>query len=69
MGDWDLTSNEMEPIPYVEYDVAAIFSHEMFNPINSKNNIAVVRLAQAVNLGEVPTITTACLPSKYYKIA
>lgn len=61
LGEWD-TRNTNEPLPDREFGVSRIFIHPAFNILNSKNNIAIVRLSSNVNLGEFPTIGTGCLP-------
>ncbi|XP_058450708.1 phenoloxidase-activating factor 2-like isoform X2 [Malaya genurostris] len=62
LGEWD-ASAASEPIPAQEYNVVKIFIHPSYTSSNLKNNIAMLRLSSAVNLGTTPTITTACLPS------
>lgn len=66
MGEWDILSLK-EPIPFAEISVANIFIHPNFDNKTNKNNIAIVRLTQKFNLGEVPTITTGCLPCAHEK--
>ncbi|XP_055611765.1 phenoloxidase-activating factor 2 isoform X2 [Uranotaenia lowii] len=62
MGEWD-ASAASEPIPAQEYTVVKIFIHPSYTATNLKNDIAMLRLSSAVNLGTTPTITTACLPA------
>lgn len=62
MGEWDASSST-EPIPAQEFQVARIFIHPQYTATNLRNDIAVLRLQTPVNLGQTPTITTACLPS------
>jgi Trypsin len=61
LGEWDFR-NTNEPLPTQDFNVTKIFIHPQFNYANSKNNIAIVRLATPVNLGELPTIGVGCLP-------
>lgn len=62
MGDWD-ASNTNEPIPYQEFNVGRIFVNSAYNPSTLSNSIAILRLSSSVQLGQLPTITTACLSS------
>lgn len=62
MGEWDASSST-EPIAAQEFNVARIFIHPQFTAANLRNDIAILRLASTVPLGQVPTITTACIPS------
>ncbi|KAG5668800.1 hypothetical protein PVAND_016726 [Polypedilum vanderplanki] len=62
LGEWNLASIK-EIIPYQEFLVSDVFIHPNYNNSTMANNIAVLRLAQNVQLGSVPTIGTACLPS------
>lgn len=62
MGEWDAATST-EPLPAVEFIVSRIFVHPQFTAANLRNNIAILRLSTPVQLGQVPTITTACLPS------
>ncbi|XP_058821228.1 phenoloxidase-activating factor 2-like [Topomyia yanbarensis] len=62
MGEWD-ASAASEPIPAQEFNVVKIFIHPSYTSSNLKNDIAMLRLSSAVNLGTTPTITTACLPA------
>ena len=43
--------------------VSRIFVHQQFVASNLRNDIAVLRLANVVPLGQTPTIGTICLPS------
>lgn len=61
MGEWN-AAGDTEPLPAQEYLVSKIFIHPTFNPTNLMNDVAILRLNIAVNLGQLPTITTACLP-------
>lgn len=65
MGEWD-AFRENEIFPVQEYVVARIVIHPSFNPANLKSDIAVLRLASPVSLGQFPTIATACLPNTTY---
>lgn len=67
MGDWDLLSLR-EPLPYVESSVASILVNPGFDPNTVANNIAIVTVTAKFNLGQVPTITTGCLPCSFAKI-
>uniref|UniRef100_A0A336KPT0 CSON012726 protein n=1 Tax=Culicoides sonorensis TaxID=179676 RepID=A0A336KPT0_CULSO len=60
LGEWDASSTT-EPIPAQEFTVSRIFIHPNYVASNLRNNVAILRLATRVNLGQVPTITTACL--------
>jgi Trypsin len=62
LGEWDAASNS-EPISAQEFFVSNIFIHPQFSATNLKNNIAILRLSSSIQLGQVPTISTACLPS------
>ncbi|XP_055642041.1 phenoloxidase-activating factor 2-like isoform X2 [Toxorhynchites rutilus septentrionalis] len=62
MGEWD-ASSESEVYPAQQYTVTRITIHPSYSSSNLKNDIAVLRLSSAVNLGTTPTITTACLPT------
>ncbi|KAG4077162.1 hypothetical protein HA402_016149 [Bradysia odoriphaga] len=52
-----------EPIPAQEFIVSRIFLHPNYNSGNLKNDVAILRLATAVPLGNSPAIATGCLPS------
>lgn len=62
MGEWDASSST-EPLAAQEFNVARIFIHPQYTATNLRNDIAILRLATPVQLGQVPTITTACIPS------
>ncbi|XP_053694080.1 phenoloxidase-activating factor 2-like isoform X2 [Sabethes cyaneus] len=62
MGEWD-ASTPSELIPVQEYNVMKFFIHPSYSSSNLRNDIAVLRLSSAVNLGITPTITNACLTS------
>lgn len=61
MGEWN-AAGDTEPLPAQEFLVLRVVVHPNFNPMNLVNDVAVLRLAAAVPLGQFPTITTACLP-------
>lgn len=61
MGEWN-AAGDTEPLPAQEFVVSRIFIHPSFNPNNLLNDVAVLRLSVPVPLGQLPTITTACLP-------
>ncbi|XP_063708669.1 phenoloxidase-activating factor 2-like [Culicoides brevitarsis] len=62
LGEWDAASTR-EPIPAQEFTVSRIFIHPNYVASNLRNDIAVLRLSTRVNLGQTPTITTACMTS------
>lgn len=64
MGEWDVSSNN-EPYPYQEFNVIRIFIHPQFSSTTLANSIAILRLASPVPLGQLPTITTACLAGSF----
>lgn len=55
LGEWDASSSS-ELIPSQTIQVARVFVHPQFVNINLRNNVAILRLATAVNLGSTPTI-------------
>lgn len=61
MGEWNAAGTN-EPIPAQDFVVSRVTLNPNFNNLNLKNDVAVLRLATAVNLGATPTIATACLP-------
>ncbi|XP_070508810.1 inactive CLIP domain-containing serine protease A3-like [Chironomus tepperi] len=61
LGEWDASADN-ERIPSRQLPVIRVFIHPLANYGNLKNDIAILRVA-FVNLGDTPTITTACLPS------
>ncbi|XP_031630000.1 phenoloxidase-activating factor 2-like [Contarinia nasturtii] len=65
MGEWN-AAGDTEPLPAQEFVVSKIFVHPSFNPTNLMNDVAILRLTVAVPLGQLPTITTACLPISSY---
>jgi len=60
LGDWDLSKND-EPFEAKEYRVAQVVVHPRFNPQTFQNDIAVLKLADPVDLGSYPNIRSACL--------
>ncbi|KAG5668605.1 hypothetical protein PVAND_016541 [Polypedilum vanderplanki] len=62
LGEWD-ASGATEPIPAQEYQVARVFIHPQYTASNLRNDIAILRLATPVTLGQTPSITPACLPA------
>lgn len=67
MGEWDaFTTNE--PIPYQEFTVGRIFVHPQYASSTLANSIAILRLNSNVPLGQVPTITTACLSGRSFNL-
>jgi hypothetical protein len=61
-GEWDFRNNN-EMLPDEDFNVSSIRVHPQFDNRTARNNIAIFRLSQNVDLGEFPTIGTACLPS------
>lgn len=62
LGEWD-ASSASEPIPAQEYQVARVFVHPQYSASNLRNNIAILRLASNVPLGQTPSITTVTILS------
>lgn len=62
LGDWN-AAGATEPIRAQDFAVSRITTHPSFSNTNLKNDVAVLRLSNAVVLGTTPTITTACLPA------
>lgn len=62
LGEWNASSSS-EPIPAQEFMVSRISIHPEFVATNLRNDVAVLRLASNVPLGQTPTIGTVCLPS------
>ncbi|CAL8080021.1 unnamed protein product [Orchesella dallaii] len=52
-----------EPNPLVEIAVSAIRIHEAYNAVNLVNDIAVLKLATAIDFNLNPHIRSACLPA------
>lgn len=65
LGEWD-AFREIEIFPVQEFVVARVIIHPSFNGGNLKNDVAILRLATAVPLGQFPTIATACLPTSTF---
>ncbi|GLV33901.1 uncharacterized protein CBL_11215 [Carabus blaptoides fortunei] len=63
MGEWDSNRN-IEPYPTQEAIVTQIRIHPSYTPSNLLNDVAVLRLATAIQLGapNFPAINTGCLP-------
>lgn len=59
MGEWD-AAGATEPIAAQEYLVTRVFIHPQFTASNLRNNIAILRLASAVPLGQTPSISPVC---------
>lgn len=55
MGEWDASSNT-EPIQAQEFQVSRIFIHPQFQASNLRNDVALLRLASPVQLGQVRNI-------------
>ncbi|CAL4157822.1 unnamed protein product [Meganyctiphanes norvegica] len=60
LGEWQVNSFD-EPLPYTDVQVKSITVHPDFNPKNVKNNIAVVELAEPVEIQY--HINSICLPA------
>lgn len=61
MGEWN-AAGDTEPLPAQEFVVGKIFIHPNFNPNTLMSDVAILRLTVPVPLGNLPTVTTACLP-------
>lgn len=55
MGEWN-AAGDTEPLPAQEFLVNKIFIHPNFNPNNLMNDVAVLRLAVPVPLGDYNAI-------------
>lgn len=51
-GEWD-AATATEPFGALEYNVARIFVHPQYTASNLRNNVAILRLATSVVLGQV----------------
>lgn len=60
LGLWD-GNTEYGIIPPTSYQVQRIFIHPQYNSLNLRNDIAVIRLVQNVNLGATPTVGTVII--------
>lgn len=60
LGEYDASSTS-EAFPAQEFGIARTFIHPAFVASSLRNGIAIIRLNSTVNLGQYPTITTACL--------
>lgn len=67
MGEWDAFTTS-EPIPFQEFNVARVFVHPQYSSTTLANSIAILRLSTNVPLGQVPTITTACLSGNDFEV-
>lgn len=61
MGEWDAQNSEIYASQ--EYSVTRIFVHPSYSSSTLANTIAILRVTPNVPLGQLPTITTACLSS------
>lgn len=61
MGEWN-AAGDTEPLPAQQFIVARVILHPSYNPFSLINDVAILRLTVPVPLGQLPTITTACLP-------
>jgi hypothetical protein len=52
IGEWD-AATATEPFGALEYNVARIFVHPQYTAANLRNNVAILRLANPVVLGQV----------------
>lgn len=62
-GEWNAAADD-EPYKNVEVDAGRIEIHPAFNPKNLQNDVAIITLAQPVNLNSYPHIKSACLPQQ-----
>ncbi|KAK2715094.1 phenoloxidase-activating factor 2-like isoform X2 [Artemia franciscana] len=62
LGEWDAKQNT-EPLKYVEVPVTDIRIHPFFNPANLKNDIALLKLPEAVNFAAAPHVAPVCIPN------
>lgn len=60
LGEWDLSSND-EPFKPQEFAVSEIIIHPNFNPRTYQNDIAILRLANFVDLSSFPSIRSGCV--------
>lgn len=60
LGEWDLNTND-EPFKPQEFAVSEIIIHPNFNPRTYQNDIAILRLANPVDLSSFPSIRSACV--------
>jgi secreted trypsin-like serine protease len=62
LGEWNAKDDE-EPYKNVEIEVEWIQLHPQFNPDNLYNDVAIIKLAQPIDLKAYPHIRSACLPN------
>ena len=55
LGDWDVNT-KAEPYPHLDLPVQDIFIHERFFPATLHNDLAMVRLSQAVPWAQLPQV-------------
>lgn len=60
LGAWD-SQNTTEP--FKDISISKVTIHPQYDPLNLKNDIAVLRLSSAAPIATSPNINTACLPS------
>jgi hypothetical protein len=61
LGEYILNS-DVEPLRAVEIPVSAVRIHELYNPANLQNDLAILKLASAVDLTTNTHIRNVCLP-------
>lgn len=66
LGEWNAKEDD-EPYKNVEVPVESVLFHPGFNPSNLQNDLALVRLAEPVDVNAYPHIKSACLPEKGYQ--
>ncbi|XP_001359817.4 phenoloxidase-activating factor 2 [Drosophila persimilis] len=62
LGEWDASSTS-EPIPAQDVYVSNVYVNPSFNPTNLQNDVAILKLVQAVSLTSKSTVGTICLPT------
>lgn len=62
MGEWN-SGGSSEPLPAQEFIVSRVTIHPNYNAANLKNDVAILRLATPVPLGNNPVIASGCLPA------
>ncbi|XP_068155252.1 phenoloxidase-activating factor 2 [Drosophila tropicalis] len=62
LGEWDAASTS-EPIPAQDVYISNVYVNPSFNPTNLQNDVAILKLAQAVSLTSKSTVGTICLPT------
>ena len=62
-GEWNAAADD-EPYKNVEVDAGRVEIHPAFNPKNLQNDVAIITLAQPVNLNSYPHIKSVCLPQQ-----